>query len=40
MGNCLKEDDGQYFIIVRAGSKGGKYREVPLIGDGYSKLQK
>lgn len=33
MGNCLKEDDGQYFIIVRSGSKGGKYREMPVIGD-------
>jgi integrase len=33
MGNCLKEEDGKYYIIVRSGSKGGKYREVPVIGD-------
>lgn len=31
MGNCLKEEDGKYYIIVRSGSKGGKYREVPVI---------
>ncbi len=30
MGNCLKEEDGKYYIIVRSGSKGGKYREVPV----------
>ena len=33
IGNCLKEEDAQYFIIVRSGSKGGKYREVPVIGN-------
>lgn len=38
-GNCLKEDDGQYFIIVRSGSKGGKYREVPVIENIYLVVQ-
>ena len=33
IGNCLKEEDGTYYIIVRSGSKGGKYREVPIIRD-------
>lgn len=33
IGNCLKEEDGRYYIIVRSGSKGGKYREVPVIGN-------
>jgi hypothetical protein len=32
-GNCMKEEDGQYFVIVRSGAKGGKYREVPVIGN-------
>lgn len=32
-GNCLKEEDGQYFIIVKSGAKGGKYREAPVIGN-------
>jgi len=30
-GNCLKEKDGIFYIIVRSGAKGGKYREVPVI---------
>ncbi len=29
-GNCLKEEDGQCFVIVQSGSKGGKYREAPV----------
>lgn len=33
IGNCLKEEDGKYYIIVRSGSKGGKYREAPVIGN-------
>lgn len=32
-GNCLKEDDGQHYIIVRSGSKGGRYRESLVIGN-------
>ena len=32
-GNCLKEEDSTYYIIVRSGSKGGKYRQAPVIGD-------
>lgn len=32
-GNCLKEEDGQYFVIVQSGSKGGKYREAPVTGN-------
>jgi len=33
IGNCLKEEDGIYYIHVRSGSKGGKHREVQLIGN-------
>jgi len=33
IGNCLKEEDGKYYIIVRSGSKGGKHREVQVIGN-------
>lgn len=33
LGNCLKEEDGIYYIIVRSGSKGGKHREVQVIGN-------
>lgn len=32
-GNCLKEEDGRYLIIVQSGSKGRKYREAPVIGN-------
>jgi hypothetical protein len=32
-GNCLKKEEGQCFIIVKSGSKGGKYREAPVIGN-------
>lgn len=30
-GDCLKEEEGTFYIIVRSGAKGGKYREVPVI---------
>jgi len=33
LGNCLKEEDGIYYIIVRSGSKDGKHREVRVIGN-------
>jgi integrase len=32
-GNCLKEEDGTLYIIVRSGAKGGKYREAAVIGN-------
>lgn len=32
-GDKLMEKDGQYFIKVSVGSKGGRYREAPVIGD-------
>lgn len=32
-GDKLLYKEGQYFIIVNRGSKGGRYREAPVIGD-------
>lgn len=33
-GNKLMQDeDGNYFIVVDSGSKGGRYREAPVVGD-------
>lgn len=31
-GNKFIEQDGHYFILIDSGSKGGKYREAPIIG--------
>lgn len=32
-GNKLLEKEGKYYIVVDSGSKGGRYREAPIIGD-------
>jgi integrase len=39
-GDKLLEKEGQYYIKVDAGSKGGRYREAPIVGDVQSVINR